>query len=204
MSCSVSLPFVFASLLLASACTGPDWTWKPVPEKYSASQGQVTVVAGGLTSGDEDGPALSGRLNTPIGVAAGADGSLYVADSGNALIRKVTADGRLTTLAGKRRNPNDTTTTAVSNQNPPPAPPATTLVLPQAVALDLQGNLLLTDAQQRRIVRLAPDGSMMVLATLTTTGYLSLTSVAVDRSGTDTPSTGTTTGSSGSSRTVQW
>ncbi len=53
----------------------------------------------GSFSGD-GGPALEARMNSPNGVALGPDGSLYIADSCNQRIRKVTPDGIMTTIAG--------------------------------------------------------------------------------------------------------
>jgi len=53
----------------------------------------------GSLSGDA-GPALQARMNSPNGVALGPDGSLYIADSCNQRVRKVTPDGIITTIAG--------------------------------------------------------------------------------------------------------
>jgi len=53
----------------------------------------------GSFSGD-GGPALQARMNSPNGAALGPDGSLYIADSCNQRVRKVTPDGIITTIAG--------------------------------------------------------------------------------------------------------
>jgi sugar lactone lactonase YvrE len=51
-------------------------------------------------NGTNDGPGLQARFNVPNGVGADASGNLYVADTGNSSIRKVTPDGTVSTYAG--------------------------------------------------------------------------------------------------------
>ncbi len=67
--------------------------------------GVRTVVAGTEgTSGSKDGPAESSLLRAPLGVAAGPDGAVYIADTGNSAVRRV-RDGRVTTLASGHETP---------------------------------------------------------------------------------------------------
>src|SRR5262249_44056497 len=62
--------------------------------------GVVTGAAGTLhTAGSHDGAVGTGKLNTPLAVTVGSDGALYIADYGNAEIRKA-VNGVLTTIAG--------------------------------------------------------------------------------------------------------
>lgn len=61
--------------------------------------GVVSTVAGG-EEGFRDGIATMARLNTPSGVVVDRDGTIYVADTGNHAIRRITAFGRVSTLAG--------------------------------------------------------------------------------------------------------
>lgn len=72
--------------------------------------GKVSTVAGiGTSAGYVDGSAGSARFNEPTDVAVAKDGSLYVADSGNHCIRKIT-EGKVTTVAGlPKENPEDNT-----------------------------------------------------------------------------------------------
>ncbi|HSV72943.1 MAG TPA: hypothetical protein VLH79_04220 [Chthonomonadales bacterium] len=63
-----------------------------------APDGRTTTVAGG-EPGYADGPVATARFLYPCGIAAGPDGALYVADTGNHRIR-VVRDGAVTTLAG--------------------------------------------------------------------------------------------------------
>ena len=64
--------------------------------------GTVSTVAGGQ-EGFRDGIAAMARLNTPSGVAVDGDGTIYVADTGNHAIRRITPFGRVSTLAGNGR-----------------------------------------------------------------------------------------------------
>ena len=61
---------------------------------------QVSTLAGEGVAGYVDGPAAKARFQAPGDVAVGADGSVYVADTGNLRLRKVASTGAVTTLAG--------------------------------------------------------------------------------------------------------
>ena len=61
--------------------------------------GNVTTLAGG-SEGFADGPTTTAAFNTPSGLALGPDGSLFVADTGNNQIRKITPEGQVSTVAG--------------------------------------------------------------------------------------------------------
>lgn len=64
--------------------------------------GIITTVAGNGTLGysGNGGPALSASLNNPQGVAVDADGEIFIADTGNNVIRKVLPQGLISTIAG--------------------------------------------------------------------------------------------------------
>ncbi|HWJ27785.1 MAG TPA: hypothetical protein VNS32_14665, partial [Flavisolibacter sp.] len=64
--------------------------------------GEVITLAGNATiSGHDDGAGTAASFNYPTGVAVSADGNIYVADRDNSLIRKITATGTVSTLAGQ-------------------------------------------------------------------------------------------------------
>lgn len=67
--------------------------------KISVSSGYVTTVAGNGEAGFVDGPLREARLNRPIGIDVGRDGTIYISDSGNHAIRLI-RDNRVTTIAG--------------------------------------------------------------------------------------------------------
>ena len=64
-----------------------------------SADGGVSTVAGG-TNGFTDGDGAGAAFSTPSGLALGADGTLYLADTGNHAIRRITPSGQVSTLAG--------------------------------------------------------------------------------------------------------
>ena len=66
------------------------------------SQGNLTTIAGDGVAGyqGDGGPANGSRLSEPKGLVFDAQGNLYVADSGNARIRRIAVDGTIATVAG--------------------------------------------------------------------------------------------------------
>src|SRR5207249_2446819 len=68
--------------------------------------GLLSTVAGNGTLGfsGDGGPAVAAQLRDPRGVAVDGSGSLYIADSGNLRVRRVTAAGIISTIAGTGAN----------------------------------------------------------------------------------------------------
>lgn len=65
--------------------------------------GVVSTWAGlAGTAGDLDGPIAAARFNNPVGLAFDTAGNLYVTDQNNSLVRKITAAGVVSTVAGQR------------------------------------------------------------------------------------------------------
>jgi trimeric autotransporter adhesin len=101
------------------------------------SNGLITTVAGNGTPGfsGDNGPATTAQLNGPVGVAVDGSGNLYVSDTLNARVRKI-SNGVITTVAGGGSNFYD-----VGGQNGP----ATSALLSSlsGIAVDLAGNIYL-------------------------------------------------------------
>lgn len=71
-----------------------------VPIELSTLLPTLVTFAGGIAEGNIDGLGLEATFSRPRGLALDDQGNLYVADYGNARIRKVAPDGQVTTLAG--------------------------------------------------------------------------------------------------------
>ena len=96
--------------------------------------GTVTTLAGTGDRGSTDGPANTATFKSPTGVTVDAVGNVYVADTDNYKIRKVSPDGNVTTLAG--------TGTAGSADGPANT---ATFLYPYGVAVDATGNVYVAD-----------------------------------------------------------
>jgi uncharacterized protein (TIGR03437 family) len=121
-------------------------------------------VAGSGVNGfsGDGGPATSAALNNPIGVTVDAAGNLYIADSANQRIRRVTASGIITTVAGNG-------TADFSGDGGP----ATSAAFngPAGIVVDAAGNLYITDDYNNRVRRVTPDGIITTVAGNGTRGY---------------------------------
>lgn len=114
--------------------------------------GTVATLAGGV-EGFQDGQGAAARLNTPSGLALDAVGNLYVADTGNHAIRKVTPAGAITTLAGNGQP---------GYRDGPGA--QAQFDGPMALAIDAAGRVIVADAYNDRIRAIAPDGTVSTIA----------------------------------------
>jgi uncharacterized protein (TIGR03437 family) len=126
------------------------------------SNGVITTVAGNGTLGfsGDNAPATSAQLNHPTGVAVDAPGNVYIVDSFNSRIRKV-SNGVITTLAGNG-------TSGFSGDNGPAATNA--LNYPTGVAIDIAGNLYIADTNNNRI-RKVSNGVITTVAGTGTSGF---------------------------------
>lgn len=68
--------------------------------KFTEGSNTPVLVAGDITPGSADGTGAAARFTTPAGICVDASGNLYVTEIGNHRIRKITAAGVVTTLAG--------------------------------------------------------------------------------------------------------
>ena len=122
--------------------------------KITAS-GVVTTLAGSPgVSGTTDGTGSAARFNGPAGVAVDGTGNVYVADSGNDTIRKITASGVVTTLAGSPGVSGSTDGTGS----------AARFNYPQGVAVDGAGNVYVADGSNCTIRKITVGGVVTTLA----------------------------------------
>ncbi len=117
--------------------------------------GVVTTLAGSPTlSGTNDGVGSAARFNTPQGIAADSLGNLYVADTFNHTIRKISSAGVVTTLAGSPGNPG----------NADGANSAAHFYYPFGVTVDTNGNVYVGDNSNDAIRKITPTGVVTTLA----------------------------------------
>lgn len=119
------------------------------------STGAVTTLAGlpGI-SGFADGTGSAAQFNRPMGVRADAAGNLYVADTGNSVLRRVSPAGGVTILAGTpgvAGLEDGTGTQTLFNQ-------------PRDLVLDSAGNLYVADTGNAAIRKVTPTGVVTTLA----------------------------------------
>jgi sugar lactone lactonase YvrE len=111
----------------------------------------VVALAG---SGNADGIGAAARFNRPIGVATDSAGNVYVADTSNHTIRKITPAGGVSTFAG---------VAGVSGSADGSGATAS-FAYPQGVATDRAGNLYVVDQGNNTIRRISPLGAVSTFA----------------------------------------
>ncbi len=117
--------------------------------------GVVSTLAGSAgQGGSSDGPGSLGRFQSPLGVSAGPDGSIYVADTGNHTIRKVTPSGLVSTIAGSAgQTGNLDGVGLVARFN-----------TPTGLAVSPSGAIYVADSSNHVIRQLSPSGQTSTLA----------------------------------------
>ena len=127
----------------------------------SAITATVTTFAGSLTAGTADGTGAGAQFNNPEGLSVDASGNLYVSDTYNSTIRKVTPGGTVTTLAG-----NGTLGYA-------DGPAATAeFYAPMGSAFDASGNLYVADFGNNVIRKITPAGIVSTYSGNGTAGFV--------------------------------
>jgi uncharacterized protein (TIGR03437 family) len=129
-----------------------------------STSGVITTVAGSGTPGfgGDGGAAASAQLNLPVGVAVDAAGNVYIADFGNSLVRKVSASGAISTVAGNR-------SFGYSGDGGPAV--NAQLDGPQGVAVDAAGDLFIADTGNNLIREVTPGGLIATVAGNGLAGY---------------------------------
>lgn len=120
-----------------------------------ASNGTVSTMAGSPdVSGSADGNGTNALFNAPQGIAVDSSGSVYVADTGNDTIRKITSAGAVSTLAGLAGNvgsANGLGTNAAFDA-------------PEGLAVDAAGDIFVADTWNDTIREVSPSGQVTTLA----------------------------------------
>ena len=130
----------------------------------------MTLAGSSWVKGSEDGIGGEARFSSPVGVALDSFGTLYVADSGNSTIRRITADGVVTTLAGK---PGESGSADGAGS-------AARFVNPRNLAIDRAGNLFVVDNDRLRKIA---DGAVTTLSITTSTPFDASSYIMLDAAG---------------------
>lgn len=117
----------------------------------------ITTIAGTGKAGfsGDGGPATAAQLSEPDGIAADAQGNVYIADYGNHRVRKVNPAGVITTIAGTGKQ-------GFSGDGGPAS--AAQLDYPNGVGVDGRGNVYIADTGNSRVRRVSASGTITTIA----------------------------------------
>jgi hypothetical protein len=126
--------------------------------------GTISTFAGNGTQGfsGDGGPATGAQLNGPFGVAVDAGGDVFLAESGNQRIRKVTPAGTISTIAGNG-------TQGFSGDGGPAT--RAQLFNPEGIAVDASGDIFIADSGNNRLRKVTPAGAISTFAGTGTQGF---------------------------------
>ena len=142
-----------AAGVAGTVVSGADSTGLLLAYCVTSPVGTVTTFAGGV-NGSTDGTGADARFNSPYGVAVDGDGNVYVADTSNHTIRKITAAGVVTTLAGTAGSFGSADGTGADAR----------FFYPYGVAVDGDGNVYVADRANHTIRKITPAGVVTTLA----------------------------------------
>jgi uncharacterized protein (TIGR03437 family) len=127
-------------------------------------KGIVTTIGGnGVAAfGGDGGPATSASVNLPYGLAADLIGNLYIADLGNQRVRRIAADGSMSTFAGTGVKGSLGDGGLATNAQ---------LMSPRNVAVDAAGNVYISEFEGHRVRRVTTDGKISTIAGTGVAGF---------------------------------
>jgi sugar lactone lactonase YvrE len=125
---------------------------EPEP-KYDYENYVFTVLAGGK-EGSEDGRGATAQFKWPHGLAVDSTGNVFVADRGNHLIRKISQNGIVTTLAGSPGKYGRVDGTGEGAR----------FWYPVGIAVDASGNVYVADSSGQAVRKVTPAGAVSTLA----------------------------------------
>lgn len=126
--------------------------------------GIVTTMAGNPAPnvGNADGIGSAAQFDQPTGIAVDENGNVFVADTFNQAIRRITPDGHVTTLAGNSKRTGSLTSGITGSTDGTGA--AALFTNPQGVAVDPTDNVYVADTDNNTIRRISPSGVVTTLA----------------------------------------
>ncbi|OWK46921.1 hypothetical protein FRUB_00620 [Fimbriiglobus ruber] len=136
---------------------------KGVISTYAGSGGEASFEASFPGYSGDNGIATNATLNEPEGLAIDGNGSLYIADTNNSVIRVVNASGIISTFAGTGQRPGFSGDGSSAT--------AAKLRAPTAVAVDQLGNVYIADSGNNRIRWVDTSGAIRTVAGNGTVGY---------------------------------
>lgn len=145
-----------SSAVVVAGAPGIGGATSPAPTAYAIS----TLAGSGTQGAPTVGPATSSALALPSGVATDASGNVYIADTTNSEIEKVTTSGQLSVIAG------------TGTAGTPTAGPATSSALdnPFGVAVEPSGNVFSADTVNHVVEKVTPAGTLSIVAGTGTAG----------------------------------
>jgi sugar lactone lactonase YvrE len=131
--------------------------------------GQVDTLAGSSDSvGSRDGIGAAAQFSFPVAIAADAYGNAYVADGSDSIIRKITPEGSVTTIAGSTAQPGDhgviSPPHTVNEGSNDGIGPAAQFYFPNGIAVDTAGNVYVADSGNQTIRKIDPSGVVTTIA----------------------------------------
>ena len=141
---------VFCLLIIFWSCGKKS---QPAPVVVLTSSITVSTFAGTGAIGSADGASIVASFYNPAALTVDAQGNIYVSDTGNGIIRKVSSSGDVQTFAG----------TAGAHDS--------SLGYPFGIATDIVGNIYVGDVGNNQIMKISPLGQKSVFAGTGETGF---------------------------------